>query len=133
MFTPSRNGTITHVRVYAVSGESGRHTASIWDNATGTQLRSRRWTYAGAGWKEVQLSNPLQVTAGKSYTVAVTTGADNGRGYAAISGALTQPGDNGASLTWPANAGVFDTNLSARPTQVWNSSNYLRDVIFVAD
>ena len=114
-------------------GESGRHTAAIWDNATGNRLLSRSWTYSGTGWRTVALSTPLMVQAGRSYTVSVTTGTDSGRGYAGLVGALSSPGSNGRNLTYPANAGVYGTNLNARPTLVWKGANYLRDVVFQPD
>ena len=75
----------------------------------------------------------IPIRAGVRYTVAVTTGGDARRYYAAAVGALARGGSNGASLSYPANAGVFGTNLSQRPTRAWNSTNYLRDVVFVPD
>lgn len=133
VFSPKVNGTITGVRVYAVTSESGTHTVRIWNNSTGTVVKGpNSFSAAGTGWRTYNFSTALNVTAGTSYTVSITTGGDSKRRYAYTEYALTQAGGNGQNLTYPVNAGVFTTALGTRPTQTYHSSNYFRDVVFNA-
>jgi hypothetical protein len=134
VFQSSRPGRITAVRVYAVAGESGSHTFRLWDNLTGRQVGATgTFAATGAGWIQYNLPQAIAIREGVRYTVAVTTGGDARKYYAAAVGALARGGSNGASLSYPANAGVFGASLTQRPTQVWNATNYLRDVVFVPD
>lgn len=131
IFSPTVNGTITGVRVYAVNGESGTHTARVWNNSTGTVIGGPyTTTAAGTGWVTYTLSTGVSIDAGTNYTVSITTGGDSSRHFAATVNALVSSGSNGQHLTYPVNAGVYTTTLGSRPTQTWQSSNYFRDIVF---
>lgn len=64
------SGKVTHVRCYKVPEETGSHVGRIWSD-TGAQLVQQ--PFAGettSGWQEVQLTTPLQITAGVRYRVS---------------------------------------------------------------
>lgn len=132
IFRSNLAGTITHLRVFALASESGAHTARIWRNSDGAVLGGPYpWTYGGTtGWITLDIPD-LPIEADTDYTVSVSTGG-GGRNYPFLSGDLASAGGNGINLTRPSNAGVFTTTPGARPTQVFQGSNYLRDVVFVA-
>ncbi len=129
IFTPSVSGTVTAIRFYAASGETGAHTARLW---SGSSVIGGPYTVTGTGpgWITYTLPTPVALTANTAYTVSVSTGADSGRRYAYSANALTGGGNNGANLTYPANAGVYSASIGSRPTSSWNSSNYFRDIVF---
>ena len=133
IFSVSVPGKLTGVKLYAVQGESGQHTFRLWDNQTGKQIgATRTFSADGAGWRTYVLPTPTSLMPGASYTVAITTGGDQRKRYAALVDTLQSGGAVG-SVSYPANAGVFGTVLDRRPTEVWRSTNYLRDIVFVAD
>ncbi len=53
------------------------------------------------------------------------------RDYANIAGILTDGGNNGLDLSYPASAGGFIERLGSMPSKTWNGSSYLRDLVFV--
>ena len=117
-----------------VAGESGRHTFRLWNNATGQQVgASTQISGTGPGWIQAQLATPIRIQPDVLYTIAITTGGDARRNYPALTNALGGPSNNGSSLSYPANAGVFGMALSQRPTQAWKATNYLRDMVFDPD
>src|SRR5262245_38342904 len=134
IFRPTANGTVTHLRVYALASESGGHTARLWRNGTGTLIGGPyTWNYGGnAAW--ITFDNPdVPVLANTDYTVVVSTGGGSGRNYPFLAGDLATAGGNGAHLTYPASAGVFSTAAGVRPVSTFNGANYFRDIIFVPD
>ena len=132
IFTPTADGDVVGFRYYATAAESGTHKARLWRNSDST-LVSGPTTIgkSGTGWQELILPAPVHVQAGVAYTISVSTGGDAKKYYAYRNSAFTSAGSNGQHMTWPANAGVFTATLGSRPTQVWNASNYYRDVLFV--
>ncbi|MFO1152046.1 MAG: DUF4082 domain-containing protein [Rhodospirillales bacterium] len=129
VFTPNTAGTVTAIRFYAASGETGAHTARLW---SGSSVIGGPYTVTGTGpgWITYTLPTPVALTANAAYTVSVSTGADSGRRYAYSANALIGGGNNGANLAYPANAGVYSASIGSRPTGSWNSSNYFRDIVF---
>lgn len=131
-FSTDLAGSVTHLRVFAVAGETGDHTARIWRNSDSAVIGGPyTWNFGGStGWLTLDIPDvPLE--ADTAYTVVVSTGG-GGRNYAFINGDLAAAGGNGINLSHPASAGVFSTTPGALPTQTFQSSNYLRDVVFVA-
>lgn len=135
IFRPTVAGTVTHLRVYALSSELGAHTARLWRNSTNTLIGGPySWTYGGTtGWITLDIPD-VAIAANTDYTVVVSTGATNGSGkrpYPVRVGDLSLAGGNGANLTHPANAGVFTTIPGVRPLSNFSGSNYYRDIVFV--
>ncbi|MFK7693194.1 DUF4082 domain-containing protein [Paenibacillus sp. HJGM_3] len=131
IFQPTTSGYIAGVKVYGRSGESGVHKVRIWRNSDGAVVAGPfDFSFSGSNnWVTFYLPTPLEVTANALYTVSVSSGGDTSNVYASIPNDLASGGSSG-SLTWPANAGVYTYTVGARPTLTFNSTNYLRDVIF---
>jgi hypothetical protein len=127
-FTPSSSGTVTGMRFWQDAINGGPHAASLW-SSTGTKLASATFTNATAsGWQEVLFPQPVQVTAGSTYTVSYHTTED----YSATDGFFNQPLTVGP-LTAPANAGVYAySSSSVFPNNTFMGDNYWVDVLFAA-
>nr|WP_244561355.1 DUF4082 domain-containing protein [Bradyrhizobium canariense] len=126
-FTVSVNGTITGLRFYKGSLNTGPHVADLW-SSTGALLATATFTNETAsGWQQVNFSNPVAITAGTTYVASYHT---NGN-YSGSQNYFTTSLANG-QLTAPAGAnGVYSYGSgSAFPTNTFKSSNYWVDVIF---
>jgi Domain of unknown function (DUF4082)/Bacterial Ig domain len=124
-------GTITGVRFYKSSQNTGTHIGRLWSR-TGTLLASA--TFSGetsSGWEQVTFASPVPVAANTTYVASY--GAPNGH-YAddlvAFSGRSVdspplhalQSGVDGPNGVW-GDLGTF-------PTNAYSDSNYWVDVVF---
>ncbi len=124
-------GTVTGVRFYKGSSNTGTHTGHLW-SASGTLLASV--TFSGetaSGWQQASFSSPVAVTANTTYVVSYQ--APNGF-YSANGGYFSSAADNAplhglASGTDGLN-GVYRYGPTAFPTDSYNNTNYWVDVIF---
>ncbi|WP_255769406.1 DUF4082 domain-containing protein [Pseudarthrobacter sulfonivorans] len=132
-FRSDTAGTVSGVRFYKGSSNTGAHTGHLW-SATGALLASV--TFAGetaSGWQQALFSSPIPIAANTTYVVSYF--APDGF-YSSSSGYFSSSADRGplhglASGTDGPN-GVFRYGASAFPTDSWNSSNYWVDVVFNA-
>lgn len=133
IFRTSVAGIISHARVYALPGETGEHTVRMWRNSDNMLVGGPyNWDYHGAvGWITLDIDD-ISIIADTDYTIAISTG-NGDKNYPYIHDNLINPGNNGAHLSYPVNAGVFSTELGTRPTSTFQWSNYLRDIIFIED
>ena len=125
-------GSITGVRFYKATANTGTHVANLW-NASGTRLAQATFTGESAsGWQQVNFSSPVPIAANTVYTASYH--APNGHYSGDVNG-FSAPKDS-PPLHAPANGtgspnGVFAYNAaSVFPNQVWNASNYWVDVVF---
>ncbi|MET3332220.1 MULTISPECIES: DUF4082 domain-containing protein [Bradyrhizobium] len=126
-FTASVNGTITGLRFYKGSSNTGPHIADLW-SSTGTLLATATFTgETASGWQQVNFSTPVAITAGTTYVASYHT---NGN-YSGTQNYFTTSLANG-QLTAPAGSnGVYAYGSgSAFPTNTFKSSNYWVDVVF---
>jgi hypothetical protein len=127
-FKSNQAGTVTAIRYYKPSSESaGGHIGRIW-SSTGVLLASVTFAAeTSSGWQSANLTSPLSIAAGATYTVSVNTKAY----YAATNNGLQSSVANGplASVADGTN-GVFGSS-GKFPTQSWSFSNYFRDVVYV--
>ncbi|WP_257187337.1 MULTISPECIES: DUF4082 domain-containing protein [unclassified Bradyrhizobium] len=126
-FTASVSGTITGLRFYKGSLNTGPHIANLW-SSTGALLATATFTNETAsGWQQVSFSNPVAITAGATYVASYHT---NGN-YSGTQNYFVTSLANG-QLTAPAGAnGVYSYGSgSAFPTNTYKSSNYWVDVVF---
>lgn len=125
-FTPKVAGTVTGVRFYKGAGNTGTHTAHLWQ---GTKSLATV-TFVGetsSGWQTAVFNPPVLVKAGTKYTASYH---DPKGHYADDQGSFSKALTSG-DLTAPKNAGVFVYGTkSADPTGTWNASNYWVDVAF---
>ena len=106
--------------------------ADLW-SATGTLLATATFTNETAsGWQQVNLSNPVMITAGTTYVVSYHTNGDysvdaNYFATAHTNGSLTALGQ----LEPVAATDVYAYGTGAIfPTNSFNASNYWVDVVF---
>jgi hypothetical protein len=125
-FTSSAAGTITGLRFYKGTGDTGTHTVYLW-SAAGAQLATATSTgETPSGWQDVYFSSPVSITAGAEYRASYYT---TNLHYAVDPGTLTNPVVNGP-LSTLANGGVYSYSTNFPDNTV--SHNYWVDVHFVA-
>ncbi|MCA1453721.1 DUF4082 domain-containing protein [Bradyrhizobium sp. BRP22] len=125
-FLASANGTITGIKFYKGTNDTGTHTGSLW-SSNGTLLATVTFTNETAsGWQTATFSNPVTITAGTSYVASFHSDGH----YTSTAEYFTSDHVNGV-LTAPTDAGVYtygDDNLF--PTSTFNGTNYWVDVVF---
>ena len=130
-FRATSDGEISALRYYrgtADAGDTDTRTMTLW-SSNGTKLGWATVTSsAGAdGWQVADLSSPIDITAGQTYTVSYTTT----RNYAFSESYFTsQRTSADGELVALANGGVFNNTPGRMPGQTWHSSNYWADVVF---
>ncbi|MBZ6077735.1 DUF4082 domain-containing protein, partial [Microvirga puerhi] len=130
-FQASTNGTVSGIKYYKGSGDTGTHTGKLW-TSTGSLLGSVTFqNETASGWQTATFSSPVSITAGTTYVVSYHS---NGR-YAATSNYFTNPTTNGP-LTAPASSssggnGIYAYGSSSVfPSNSYQASNYWVDVLF---
>ncbi|MET1008381.1 MAG: DUF4082 domain-containing protein [Propionibacteriaceae bacterium] len=125
-FIPRVNGTVSGVRFYKGTANTGTHTGSLW-NASGSRLATT--TFSGetaSGWQVAQFASPVTLTAGQRYVASYY--APRGR-YAAAGGFFRTAYTSG-DLSVPVNGGVYRYGTSGFPTSSYNATNYYVDLVF---
>jgi hypothetical protein len=132
-FRAGSNGSITGIRFYKATSNTGTHVASLW-SASGTLLGRVTFTSETAqGWQQANFATPISIAAGMIYVASYHTdtghyGADSG--YFAIAGVDNGPlhalkdgvsGGNGLYAYGPK---------SLFPTNTYKSTHYWVDVVF---
>jgi hypothetical protein len=135
IFQASVPGAITQLRVFSVAGDYGEHTAWLWRRSDTTPVGGPYvWNFGGVtGWIYLDIP-PVSIDALTEYVVSISTGEaiSTFRHYANLAADVGDGGNNGLHLSYPPNAGVFlENDINGMPSQSWNSSSYLRDIIFV--
>ncbi len=131
-FKSDINGSITSLRFYKGSQDTGTHIADIW-TATGTKLATATFTNETAsGWQQVNFSSPVSIQAGQTYVASYHTptgfySADVD--YFASAGVDVGPLHAPASPLVAGGNGVYAYGVSQFPTNTWSSSNYWVDVV----
>ena len=133
-FKSDVNGTITGVRFYKSSNNTGTHVGNLW-SSSGTLLASATFTNETAsGWQQVTFSPAVTIAANTVYVASYHTNVGHyseDQNYFATSGVDTPPlhalqngvsGSNGVSA---------NGSSSSFPSNGFNSSNYWVDVVFV--
>jgi hypothetical protein len=126
-FQASSSGTITGIRFYKYSDNTGTHTGSLWTSG-GTLLATGTFSNETAsGWQELDFSTPVTITAGTTYVASYHTNAGH---YAITSNGLPSAVTNGP-LTALASGGVYAYGSgNVFPSNTFNASNYWVDVVF---
>ena len=123
-------GQITALRFWKGASESGPHTGHVW-TAAGQLLATVAFSNEGAsGWQEQALASPVTVAPFAEYVVSVTTSAN--KLFVVTPGTFGTDLVNGHLRAVAGSNGVYGP-VGARPAQSYNSSNYFRDLVFVAD
>ena len=105
----------------------GPHVANLWDDDGALLATAAFTTETASGWQHVDFSEPVALTAGKSYTVSYF--APNGRYQQTVD--FTQPSSTSALSVPARDAGVYSYGSSSSfPERTWRSSQYWVDVTF---
>ena len=128
-FTADSPGTVTGIKFYKSSSNTGTHIGNLW-TATGSLLATGTFTSESAsGWQTLTFATPVSIQPNTTYIASYHTNVGN---YSADSGYFSSQHD-----AWPLHAlagsnGVYAYGGSQFPTQSYGSTNYWVDVIFNA-
>ncbi|WP_460343857.1 DUF4082 domain-containing protein [Actinoallomurus acanthiterrae] len=132
-FTASTSGTVTGIRFYKGSLNTGTHVGSLW-SASGTLLANATFTGESAsGWQQVNFTAPVAVTANTTYIASYFTSS----GFYSVTRPYFTSAYTNGPLTAPASAdsggnGVYAYGATnAFPTGTYQLTNYWVDVVFV--
>jgi hypothetical protein len=145
-FSTETFGTVTGVRFYKSTANTGTHSGSLW-SASGERLATATFTNETAsGWQQVNFSTPVAITPNTTYVVSYY--APNGNYAASPYYFYTPPPTGGNTLSSPplhavsANgepvAGTFASanglyaygGASTFPTNSYEGTNYWVDPVF---
>jgi N,N-dimethylformamidase beta subunit-like, C-terminal/Domain of unknown function (DUF4082)/Fibronectin type III domain len=130
-FTSDTGGSITGIRFYKASANTGSHIGALW-SAGGTKLAEGSFSGESAsGWQTLTLATPVTVTADTTYVVSYL--APNGHYSvtgAGFSSAFDNPPLHALANATSANGVYAYSGTSVFPTSTWNSTNYWVDVLF---
>src|SRR5262249_42304424 len=133
-FRADQNGTISGVRFYKASTNTGTHTGSLW-SSTGTLLATATFTNETAsGWQQVNFTTPVAITANTTYVASYHTNTGNygvDEPYFASAGVDSAP-LHALSTAAGSGNGVYQYRRSAFPTETFEASNYWVDVVFTS-
>ncbi|MGN6331350.1 MAG: DUF4082 domain-containing protein [Motilibacteraceae bacterium] len=132
-FRASVSGTVTGVRFYKGTGNTGTHTGSLWSGA-GTRLATGTFSAETAtGWQTLTFSTPVAITANTTYVASYHTNAGHyaidAAGFATSGvdapplSALQDGADGGNGVYLPGSTSGF-------PNQTYGSTNYYVDIVF---
>ena len=132
-FRADVSGSITGIRFYKASGNTGTHVGNLW-TSTGTRLATA--TFSGetaSGWQQVNFSTPVAITANTVYVASYHTNVghySDDESYFAGKGVDSPPLHALADGVSGVN-GVYAYGANSKfPNLGWMSSNYWVDVVF---
>jgi len=132
-FRADSSGSITGIRFYKASINTGTHVANLW-TSTGTKLATATFTgETASGWQQVNFSTPVAITANTVYVASYHTNKghySDDLSYFAGKGADNPPLHALADGVSGFNGVYAYGSASTFPNQGWNSSNYWVDVMF---
>jgi hypothetical protein len=122
-------GTVTAVRFYKGSGNTGTHVGNLW-SSTGAKLASVTFSgETGSGWQQANFSSPISIAANTTYVVSYLAPRGSYACDQYYSWSTLSAGQLHVSGSSP---GVFAYGSStAFPNGTWNRSNYFVDLVFV--
>ena len=132
-FTSDLSGTITGLRFYKSTANTGTHVGNLW-SSTGALLASAIFTNETAfGWQQVNFSNPVTIAANTTYVASYYTDVSHFsldlNAFAAAG--VDNPPLHALGTGVSGGDGVYlygDT--SSFPTNTYSGSNYWVDVVF---
>src|SRR5262249_40795567 len=127
-FTADAGGTITAIRFYKASANTGTHVGSLW-SSTGTRLATATFTNeTAAGWQQVNLPTPVAITAGTTYVASYHTTIGH---YSSDGNYFASARDNAPLHAAASVNGVYAYGAtSGFPSNVFQATNYWVDVVF---
>ncbi|KQR82505.1 hypothetical protein ASF98_00335 [Arthrobacter sp. Leaf337] len=128
VFKSSVAGSVTAIRFYKGTNNTGTHTGSLW-TTSGVRLAKVTFTNETAsGWQTATLPTPIALTVGTNYIVSYNAPA--GR-YSYTPNFFSKAWTSGALTARANNNGLYRFGSgTAVPNQSSNSTNYFVDVVF---
>jgi hypothetical protein len=130
-FRADHNGSITGIRFFKASTNTGTHVGTLWSSSG--QILARA-TFAGetaSGWQTVTFASPVSVTAGTTYVASYF--APSGH-YSATSQGLASGIDNpplhAIADSTSANGVYAYAPSSTFPSSTYRAANYWVDVMY---
>lgn len=127
-FTSSKNGYISGIRFYKSAANTGTHTASLWDSKGKLLAKVTFTSETAEGWQYVSFAKPVAIKSGKTYVASYYTTV----GHYAVTRSYFKSKYTSGPLTVSANGGVYRYGTSGFPKNVYQSSNYWVDPLFVS-
>jgi Domain of unknown function (DUF4082)/SdrD B-like domain len=122
-------GTVTAVRFYKGSQNTGTHIGSLW-SSNGTNLGSITFSGESAsGWQQASFSSPISITANAVYVVSYLAPKGSYADDQSYSWSSVNASPLHVSGTAPGTYAYASS--SAFPSSTWNKSNYYVDLVFV--
>ncbi|MEO8629511.1 MAG: DUF4082 domain-containing protein [Betaproteobacteria bacterium] len=132
-FRADVNGSITGIRFYKSSTNTGAHVATLWRRDGTLLAQATPASETASGWQQANFSTPVAITAGTTYVASYH--ALNGH-YADDTNYFTSSGvDNGSlhalknGVDGPNGLYIYSAG-STFPTNAFQGSNYWVDVVF---
>lgn len=127
-------GSITAIRFYKASVNTGPHPVRLW-SAGGTLLGSASpVSETSSGWQQVNIPGGIRIQAATPYVASYS--APVGRFAQDVNFFTTASGSSpirGLASTTGAPNGIYATETGAFPIHTYSASNYWVDVVFVPD
>lgn len=134
-FRADADGFVTGLRFYKGTVNTGTHIGHLW-TAGGTLLAEGTFLdESPSGWQQVQLAQPVQVTANTTYVVSYWSSS----GYFAFDTNFFTADVDSGPLHVPSSGssggnGVYRyTTTGGFPTSTYQASNYWVDVVYAND
>jgi Domain of unknown function (DUF4082)/Bacterial Ig-like domain/Bacterial Ig domain len=130
-FAPTGNGSISGVRFYKSTGNTGTHVGTLWSSG-GTALATG--TFSGetaSGWQTLTFSNPVAVTTGTTYVASYRAPRGHYAAdpyYFSVSDQVAGPLRALRSTVTSGN-GVY-ANGGQFPASTYQDENYYVDAVF---
>src|ERR1700730_9120381 len=132
-FKADSNGYIGGIPFYKTAGNTGGHTAHLW-NSAGALLASATFTEeSSSGWQQVNFSKPVAITANAVYVASYHTTIGHysvSPYYFATSGLNRPPLHALANVSGSPDGPYTYGSTGAFPRSTYHSSNYWVDVVF---
>jgi PKD repeat protein len=132
-FTADRSGSITGIRFYKSSANTGTHVGSLWTTSGQLLARATFSNETASGWQQVNFATPVSIQANTVYVASYHTNAGRYSGdnnYFANAGVDRAPLHalrNGVS----GNNGVYAYGPNpVFPSSSYLATNYWVDVVF---
>jgi hypothetical protein len=130
-FKADTPGSVTGVKFYKSSANTGAHTGSLW-SSTGALLATGTFTNETAsGWQTLTFASPVSIQPNTIYVVSYHTTVGH---YSSSAGFFVNQYD-----AWPLHApssangnGVYAYGASQFPSQVSSGTNYWVDVVYTS-
>jgi hypothetical protein len=132
-FFADLDGTISGIRFYKSTTNTGTHVASLW-TANGQLLARATFSAESAsGWQQVNFASPVNVTAGTHYVASYHSNVGHyaGDNYYFFNSGFDNPPLHALKSGVDGGNGVYIYSAnSAFPTNTYQASNYWVDVVF---